>query len=98
MKIKLLRASNMLKEVEFAAAATPLEIRRLSIDLMFETFERNETHLWPIEEDVRGLPYEVQVMSDEGSVLKSIGIREIVREAGLKFLDRRADIRPLPTF
>ena len=40
MKIRLLRASKIVKEIEFAAALPPLEIRRISIDLMFENFER----------------------------------------------------------
>jgi hypothetical protein len=40
MKLKLLRASNVVKEIEFAAALPPLEIRRLSIDLMFDNFEK----------------------------------------------------------
>ena len=34
MKIKLLRASNTVKEIEFAATLTPLEIQRLAVDLM----------------------------------------------------------------
>ena len=44
MKIKLLRASNTVKEIEFAATLPPLEIQRLTADLMFENFERNQTH------------------------------------------------------
>jgi hypothetical protein len=36
MKIKLLRASNTVKEIEFAATLPPLEIQRLAVDLMFE--------------------------------------------------------------
>jgi hypothetical protein len=47
MKVKLLRASNTVKEIEFAATLPPLEIQRLAVDLMFENFERNQTHLWP---------------------------------------------------
>jgi hypothetical protein len=88
MKIKLLRASNTVKEVEFAAALPPLEIQRLAVDLMFENFERNQAHLWPHEEDIRGSRYEIQVLSDEGMLLKSFDIREIVKDAGLKFLGR----------
>jgi len=66
MKIRLLRASKIVKEIEFAAALPPLEIRRISIDLMFENFERNETHLWPREDDTRGARHEVQVIADDG--------------------------------
>jgi hypothetical protein len=89
MKIELLRASKIVKQVEFAAALPPLEIRRLSIDLMFENFERNETHIWPREDDTRGARHDVHVVSDEGNLLKSFDIREIANEAGLKFLGRR---------
>ena len=67
MKIKLLRASNTVKEIEFAANLPPLEIQRLAVDLMFENFERNQTHLWPREEDIRGSRHEIQVMSDADS-------------------------------
>jgi hypothetical protein len=94
MKIKLLRASTTLREVDVAADATALEIRRLSIDLMFEAFQRNETHLWPIEGDMRGSAYVVRVTSDEGDVLKAIDIREIAKEAGLAFLGRKIDVEP----
>jgi hypothetical protein len=94
MKVKLLRASNTVKEIEFAATLPPLEIQRLAVDLMFENFERNQTHLWPREEDIRGLRHEIQVMSDEGNLLKSFDIREIIRDAGLKFLGRRVDVQP----
>jgi hypothetical protein len=94
MKIKLLRASNTVKEIEFAATLPPLEIQRLAVDLMFENFERNQTHLWPREEDIRGSRYEVQVMSEEGNLLKSFDIREIIKDAGLKFLGRRVDVQP----
>jgi hypothetical protein len=45
MNIKLLCASNTVKEIEFAATLPPLEIQRLAADLMFENFERNQTHL-----------------------------------------------------
>jgi hypothetical protein len=41
MKIKLIRASNTVKEIEFAATLPPLEIQRLAVDLMFENFERS---------------------------------------------------------
>jgi hypothetical protein len=91
MKIKLLRASTTLKEIDVADGATTLEVRRLATDLMFEAFERNETHLWPIEEDARGSPFVVRVTSDAGDVLKAIDIREIAREAGLTFLGRKVD-------
>jgi hypothetical protein len=94
MKIKLLRASNTVKEIEFAATLPPVEIQRLAVDLMFENFERNQTHLWPREEDIRGSRHEIQVMSDEGNLLKSIDIREIIKDAGLKFLGRRIDVQP----
>jgi hypothetical protein len=70
-----------------------LEIQRLAVDLMFEHFERNKTYLWPHEEDTRGSRYEIQVMSDEGMRLKSFDIREIVKDAGLKFLGRRVDVQ-----
>jgi hypothetical protein len=92
MKIKLLRASNTVKEIEFAATLAPVDIQRLSVDLMFENFERNQTHLWPREEDIRGSRHEIQVISDEGSLLKSFDIREIIKDAGLKFLGRRLDV------
>jgi hypothetical protein len=45
MKIKLLRASNTVKEIEFAATLPPLEILRLAVDLMFENFDENQTRL-----------------------------------------------------
>ncbi len=70
MKIKLLRASTTAKEVEFAATMPPLDIQRLSVDLMFENFERNETHLWPREDDKRGARHEIQVIADDGSLLR----------------------------
>jgi hypothetical protein len=66
MMIRLLRASKIVKEIEFAAALPPLEIHRISIDLMFENFERNETHLWRREDDTRGARHEVQVIADGG--------------------------------
>ena len=94
MKIKLLRASNTVKETEFAASLPPLEIQRLAVDLMFENFERNQTHLWPHEEDTRGLRHEIQILSNEGNLLKSFDIREITKEAGVKFLGRRVDVQP----
>jgi len=93
MKIKLLRASDTVKEIEFAATLPPLEIQRLAVDLMFENFERNQTHLWPREEDIRGSRHEIQVISDEGNLLKSFDVREIIKDAGLKFLGRRVDIQ-----
>jgi hypothetical protein len=92
MKIQLLRASQIVKEIEFAATLPPLEIRRISIDLMFDHFERNETHLWPREDDTRGARHEIQVIADDGSILKSCDIRDIANEAGLKFLGRRVDV------
>jgi hypothetical protein len=76
------------------AAHTPLEIQRLAVDLMFENFERNQTHLWPHEADTRGSRHEIQILSDEGNLLKSFDIREIIKEAGLKFLGRRVDVQP----
>ena len=53
---------------------------------MFENFERNQTHLWPHEEDTRGSRHEIQVMSDEGMLLKSFDIREITKEPVSNFL------------
>ena len=94
MKIKLLRASNTVKEIEFAATLPAIEIQRLAVDLMFENFERNQTHLWPREEDTRGSRHEIQILSDEGNLLKSFDIREIIKDAGLKFLGRRIEIQP----
>jgi hypothetical protein len=94
MKIKLLRASNTVKEIEFAATLPAIEIQRRAVDLMFENFERNQTHLWPREEDTRGSRHEIQILSDEGNLLKSFDIREIVKDAGLKFLGSRVDVRP----
>jgi hypothetical protein len=91
MKIKLLRASNTVKEIEFPATLPPLDIQRLSVDLMFENFERNQTHLWPREGDKRGSRHEIQVISDTGILLKSFDVREIIKDAGLKFLGRRVD-------
>ena len=93
MKIQLLRASSIVKEIECGATLSPLEIRRLSIDLMFDHFERNETELWPREDDVLGLPHEIHVISDQGSLLKAFDIREIVKEAGLNFLGRRMNVQ-----
>jgi hypothetical protein len=93
MKIRLLRASNIVKEIEFSATMPPLDIQRLAVDLMFEHFERNQTHLWPHEEDIRGSRHEIQVISDEGSLLKSFDIRDIVKDAGLKFLGRGVDVQ-----
>jgi hypothetical protein len=69
------------------------EIQRLAIDLMFEFFERNETHLWPREEDIRGARHEIHVISDEGNLLRSFDIREMIKEAGLKFLGRRVNVQ-----
>ncbi len=92
MRIKLLRASNTVKEIEFEATLPPVDIQRLSVDLMFENFERNQTHLWPREEDLRGSRHEIQVLSDEGNLLRSFDIRDIIKEAGLKFLGRRVDV------
>jgi hypothetical protein len=45
MKIRLLRASNTVKEIEFAATLPPLEIQRIAVDLMFENFDKDQTHL-----------------------------------------------------
>lgn len=91
MKIRLLRGSHVVKEVAFPASLPPLEIHRLSVDLMFEHFERNATHIWPLEEDSRGSRHQIQVMSDQGNVLKSFDIREMAKEFGLGFLARRAE-------
>jgi hypothetical protein len=93
MKINLLRASNTVKEIEFAATLPALEIQRLAVDLMFENFERNQTHLWPREEDTRGSRHDIQILSDEGNLLKSFDIREIANDAGLKFLGRRVEVQ-----
>ncbi len=92
MKIKLLRASTTAKEVEFAATMPPLDIQRLSVDLMFENFERNETHLWPRQDDTRGARHQIQVIADDGSLLRTFDIRDITKESGLKFLGRKVDI------
>jgi hypothetical protein len=92
MKIRLLRAAAIVKEIEFPATLSPVEIQQLSVDLMFEHFERNETHLWPREEDSRGARHEIQVISDEGRVLRVMDIREITKEAGLKFIGRKVDV------
>jgi hypothetical protein len=92
MKIQLLRASKIVKEIEFAATMPPLDIQRLSVDLMFENFERNETHLWPREDDTRGARHEIHVIADDGSLLRTFDIRDITKEPGLKFLGRRIDI------
>jgi hypothetical protein len=61
---------------------------------MFENFDRNQTHLWPREEDMRGSRHEIQVLSDAVNLLKSFDIREIIKDAGLKFLGRRIEIQP----
>src|ERR1035437_4496476 len=92
MKIRLLRASNAVKEIEFAATMTPLDIQRLSVDLMFQNCERNETHLWPREDHTHGARHEIQVIADDGSLLWTFDIRYITKELGLKFLGRRVDI------
>jgi hypothetical protein len=94
MKIRLLRASNIVKEIEFSAATPPLDIQRLAVDLMFEHYERDQTHVWPREEDIRGSRHEIQVISDEGNLLKSFDLRDIIKDAGLKFLGRRVDVQP----
>jgi hypothetical protein len=93
MKINLLRGSTTVSEIEFAATLPALEIQRLAVDLMFENFERNQQYFWPREEDTRGSRHEIQVLSDDGNPLKSFDIREIVKEAGLKFLGRRVDVQ-----
>jgi hypothetical protein len=92
MKIRLMRASTQVKEIEFPATLPPIDIQRLAVDLMFENFERNQTHLWPRQDDIRGSRHEIQVISDDGDLLKSFDIREIVKDAGLKFLGRRAEV------
>src|ERR1700734_1605362 len=93
MKIRLLRASNTVKEVEFAATLPALEIQRIAGDWMFENFEGNQTHFWPREEATRGSRHEIHILSGDGSLLKSFDIREIVKDAGLKFLGRRVDVQ-----
>src|ERR1035437_10122784 len=92
MKIQLLRASKIVKEIEFAATMPPLDIQRLSVDLMFENFERNETHLWPREDDTRGARHEIQVIADDGSLLRTFDIRDIPKGSGLNFLGGRVDV------
>jgi hypothetical protein len=92
MKLQLLRASKIVKAVEVAATLPPLEMRRHSIDLMFDHFERNETHVWPREEDTRGARHEIQLISDDGRMLKLYDIRDIAKEAGLKFLGRKVEV------
>lgn len=91
MKIKLLRAASTVKEIEFSATLPTVDIHRLSVDLMFEHFERNQTHLWPRDEDTRGSRHEIQVLSENGNLIKSFDIREITKAAGLTFLGRRVD-------
>jgi hypothetical protein len=59
---------------------------------LFENFERNETHLWPREDDTHGARHEIQVIADDGSLLRTFDIRDITKELGLKFLGRRVDI------
>ena len=92
MKIRLLRASSTVKEIEFPSTIQPLDLQRLSVDLMFEYFERNETHLWPRQDDTRGARHEIQVIANDGSLLKTFDMRVITKESGLKFLGRRVDI------
>ena len=93
MKIRLLRASDTVKEIEFAATLPALEIQRLAVDLMFENFERDQTHFWPREEDTRGSRHEIHVLSDDGNLLKSFDNRDIVKDSGLKFPGRRVDVQ-----
>ena len=88
MKIQLLRASKIIKEIEFSATMPPLDIQRLAVDLMFENFERNETHIWPRDEDTRGARHEIQIIADDGSLLRTFDIRDITKESGLIFLGR----------
>ena len=45
MKIKLLRASNTIKEIEFAMTLPSIDIHRLSVDLLFENFPGGEADL-----------------------------------------------------
>src|ERR1035437_7265158 len=92
MKIQLLRASKIVKEIEFAATLPPLEIRRISIDLMFDHFERNETPIWPREDDTRGPRHEIQGIAHDRSLLRTLDIRDITKESELKFLGRRVEI------
>src|SRR3954451_4896304 len=51
-------SGNVVKELEFPASLPPLEIHRLSVDLVFEHFERNATHVWPLAEASRALSSE----------------------------------------
>jgi hypothetical protein len=92
MKIQLLRASRIVKEIEFSATMPPLDIQRLAVDLMFENFERNETHIWPRDDDMRGARHEIQLVADDGSLSRMFDISEIAKEVGLKFLGRKVDI------
>jgi hypothetical protein len=92
MNIQLLRASKIVKEIEFSATMPPIDIQRLSVDLMFDNFERNETHLWPREDDTRGARHEIQVLADDGRLLRTFDIRDITKESGLKFLGRKVDV------
>jgi hypothetical protein len=92
MKIQLLRASRIVKEIEFSATMPPLDIQRLAVDLMFENFERNETHIWPRDDDMRGARLEIQLVADDGSLSRTFDIGEIAKEVGLKFLGRKVDI------
>jgi hypothetical protein len=94
MKIRLLRASNTIKEIEFAATLPALEIQRLAVDLMFENFERNQTHFWPREEDTRGARHEIQVLSDDGTLLKSFVFAKLQKKLVSNFLAAEWMSRP----
>ena len=43
---------------------------------------------------MRGSRHEIQALSDAVNLLKSFDIREIIKDAGLKFLGRRIEIQP----
>jgi hypothetical protein len=45
MKIKLLRASNTVKEIQFPASQPALDIQRLAVNLMFEKL-REESNVF----------------------------------------------------
>jgi hypothetical protein len=44
-------------------------------------------------EDTRGSPHEIQILSDDGNLPEPFDIREIVKDAGLKYLGRRVDVQ-----
>jgi len=40
----------------------------------------------------RGARHQIQVIADDGSLLRTFDIRDITKESGLKFLGRKVDI------